>query len=304
MTLGELAPGEIAQRLARARLCITAGPFVLSIRSPIPVVAQAIATLYRDFPIIEDPPFSDFHVDVLPRPGLRRWVRPQAVFGVRGYFATDPFNRPLAAAFFEWGLNACIARRAQQYLIVHAAVVERHGKVTALVGASGSGKSTLCAALTIAGWRLLSDELALIVPGSTTVIPLTRPISLKNDSIAIVQQLDPSATFGPLTRTLRKGVIRHVRPPSTSVERMLEPADLARIVFVQYRPGADTTWTPVAPADAFTNIAAQSMNYGVRGAAAFTHLAGVVEGCTCSSLAYGNLTDAVATLSDERPGRA
>jgi hypothetical protein len=43
-------------------------------------------------------------------------------------------------------------------------VLERGGRALLLPAPSGSGKSTLCAGLAFNGWRLLSDELALLDP--------------------------------------------------------------------------------------------------------------------------------------------
>ena len=65
-------------------------------------------------------------------------------------------------AMFEWGLNWVVANHAHQFAIVHAAAVEKDGRGFIFPGAPGSGKSTLCAALVSRGWRLLSDEMAMI----------------------------------------------------------------------------------------------------------------------------------------------
>lgn len=44
-----------------------------------------------------------------------------------------------------------------------------------LVGTTGAGKSTLCAALCADGWRLLSDEMALIEPDTGRLRGMGRP---------------------------------------------------------------------------------------------------------------------------------
>ena len=51
---------------------------------------------------------------------------------------------------------------AHQYLIIHAAVVEKNGLAAILPAPPGSGKGTLTAGSVLSGWRLLSDELTLI----------------------------------------------------------------------------------------------------------------------------------------------
>ena len=62
----------------------------------------------------------------------------------------------------EWGLNWCVAGHAHQYLMLHAAALERNGRAVILPGDPGAGKSTLTAALMLSGWRLLSDEITLV----------------------------------------------------------------------------------------------------------------------------------------------
>lgn len=79
---------------------------------------------------------------------------------------------------FEWGLNWVVAQNAHQFLVIHAAVVERHGRALIFPGAPGSGKSTLCAALLSRGWRLLSDEMALISRQNGEVTPFFRVLSV------------------------------------------------------------------------------------------------------------------------------
>ncbi len=124
--------------------------------------------------------FADFHVSVVREPGLRRWVRPLIRFHFDGVPSFMPLLATHATASLEWGLNWCVASHCHQYLIVHAAVVERRGVAVVMPAPPGSGKSTLCAALVQCGWRLLSDELGLYDPVSRQVFGMARPINLKN----------------------------------------------------------------------------------------------------------------------------
>ena len=296
MILRQLTTDDIRPRLKHGGLFLQTGPFVVSIRTPIAVLADAITTLYADFPVVDGSPFADFHLEVAPRRGLRRWVRPQATFALGGSLHHDPFRLPLAPAFFEWGFNGCIFRTAHHYLVLHGAVVERDGRALVLLGRTGSGKSTLCAALTISGWRLLSDELTMIVPGTLDVVPLPRPMSLKNDSIAVVRGLAPDVQFGPITRTVRKGLIAHMRPPRESVQRMSERAEASQFLFVRYEAGSPTTWRPIAPGQALIELARQSFNYGILGRRGFEHLALLVDRCPAGTLTYGDVCDVARAL--------
>jgi hypothetical protein len=294
--LHSLSGAEIRRRLNCDRICIRTGPFVLAVRTSIAALADAIATLYADFPVIDNCAFADFHVEVAPQNIWQRCVRRRAHMTVGGYAGEDPVRLRLTPAIFEWGLNYSIAHNVYNYLLLHGAIVEREGRAVVLLGRSGAGKSTLCAALTLAGWRLLSDELTLIVPNSVMAVPIARPISLKNESIDLIRTLAPDATFGPLMATARKGWMRHVRPPTPSVERMDEPARLSRFVFVRHEAGAALKWEPVSPARAFVRVVDQSFSYGVRGNAGFEHLTRLLDECPTSALTYGNVREAATSI--------
>ena len=84
MNLSDLSATEIRRRLRHDRLCLQTGPFVVSIRTPIAPLADAIGTLYADFPVVDDGAFADFRFDVAPRRGLRRFVAAQAIFTTGG----------------------------------------------------------------------------------------------------------------------------------------------------------------------------------------------------------------------------
>src|SRR2546423_11656048 len=120
--------------------------------------------------------FADFQVSLT----ARRWWKPQVLFRFDDTPAFHPLPADQAFPILEWGLNWCVSAHCHQYLIVHAAVLEQGGRALLLQGPPGCGKSTLCAGLASRGWRLLSDELALIDPATAEVAALARPISLKN----------------------------------------------------------------------------------------------------------------------------
>ncbi|MBF0212040.1 MAG: HprK-related kinase A, partial [Magnetococcales bacterium] len=187
MKIGAIPPEQLARRLtSTAGLVWRAGPFRVRLRAEAPEFAASFHRLYAAHHLF-DPPWNevnDFHVALTRSRGLRRWWRPKVHFEADGPsplspFPLSPFPLDHALPLFEWGLNYCIATRAHQYLILHAAVVARGDRALLLPGLPGAGKSTLCAALMLTGWRLLSDEFALVRPDETGAIhPLPRAISL------------------------------------------------------------------------------------------------------------------------------
>ena len=187
MKLSSLPRAELRRRLRQEGLGLNIGPFTIRLNSPLTVVAEGLEQLYGAFTLTSDTDFIDFRVALNAPPGLRRWFRPQVIFSFDGFIPFKPLPQIQAFAMFEWGLNWVIANNAHQYLIIHAAVIERNGVVCILPGTPGSGKSTLCAALVCKGWRLLSDEMALISTATGDIYPVPRPVSLKNQTSEFYQ---------------------------------------------------------------------------------------------------------------------
>ena len=278
-------------------LRLRTGPFVTNIRSPLPAVQRGVALHYAQHPIEPDQAFVDFHVSVGRPLGIRRWVARQAVFR---FDDTQPFA-PLPSAqgfpMLEWGLNWCISNHCHQYLIVHAAVLERGGRALLLPAPSGSGKSTLCAGLALGGgWRLLSDELALIEPVSGYLVPLPRPLSLKNTSIDVIRGFSPRALFGEVVQETVKGRVAHVRPPAEGVLRADERALPAWVVLPRYVPGTGAQLEPLSRARAFMALVDNSFNYNVHGRSGFAAFAKLIDSSDCHNFTYSNLSEAVAAF--------
>jgi HprK-related kinase A len=297
MIVADLAPRDLACRLAGEGLRLRTGPVVSCIESRLARVVDGVALHYADYPLEDPDTFADFHVSVVRASGLRRWARPQVHFQFDGMRAFLPLAADQAFPMLEWGLNWCVSGHCHQYLIVHAAVVERAGFALLLPGPPGSGKSTLCAALVARGWRLLSDELALLDFVTQSVVPLPRPISLKNASIEVIRRFWRDAVLGPPVHDTVKGSVAHTRAPATSVRRANETARPRWIVLPRYREGAAEKLAPLSKATAFMHLADQAFNYDVHGRRGFELLADVISGSDCFEFEYGDLERAVALLS-------
>jgi HprK-related kinase A len=298
--LADLNTPELLDRLAGDGLWLRTGPFTCAIRTTIGSVAEGLRRLYADFPLVEQRQYADFHIALLPKQGIRRWLVPTATFSFDGLFSYEPFALSLAPAYFEWGLNCCISRNVHHLITMHGAVVERAGKAVIVLGDSGAGKSTLCAAMVADGWRLLTDELALVDPHTLEVSPIVRPISLKNRSIDLVRQLCPDAVFGLESYSKRKGRIVHMKPPRESVLRANEKALPTRVLFVDFQPAqTETLWTEIEPAEAHLRVAQQSFNYGLLGETGFDALSRLMVQARCFDFSYGNLPSALNALASD-----
>jgi HprK-related kinase A len=293
LTIAELPRGALAARLAGPGLVLRTGPFASRIRSDIPQLRDGIALLYADYPVA-DTGFADFHLTLRRSGGLRRWLQPQVRFDHDGVAPFKPL--PLAQAFpmFEWVMNWCVSHRAHRYLIIHAAVLALNGRAVILPAPPGSGKSTLCAALVTRGWRLLSDEMTLVRLEDGMLVPLPRPVSLKNASIDVIRAFAPDAVFSPAVDNTNKGTIAHLKPPGESIARAAEPALPAFIVFPRYEAGAATRLTPLPKARAFMQVAENAFNYQVLGADGFVALGRLVDASSQYEFRYSRLEEAVA----------
>ena len=297
LTVASLSRRQLETRLAGPGLLVQTGAFVSRIRSPIRQVADGIALLYGDYPIHGEDGFADFHVGLQHPVGLRRWYQPQVNFDLDGQLPFEPLPEAHAFPMLEWGLNWCVSTRAHAYLMIHAAVVERGGLAAILPAPPGSGKSTLCAALVNRGWRLLSDELALFRPEDGLLVPVPRPVSLKNRSIDVIRGYVADAVLSRPVSNTTKGTVAHLKAPADSVARAHETARPAWIVFPKYEAGTTTSLTPIPRARAFFRVADNAFNYSHMGARGFATLAGAIEGCASYDFRYSNLDEAMAAFA-------
>jgi HprK-related kinase A len=304
LTVANLPRRELAARLGGPGLVLRTGPFSNRIRSDIPHLRDGIALLYADYPVEDAGGFADFHLTLRHAGGIRRWLQPQVHFDHDGLAPFKPL--PLAQAFpmFEWVMNWCVSHRAHSYLIIHAAVLELHGRAVILPAPPGSGKSTLCAALVARGWRLLSDEMTLVRLEDGMLVPLPRPVSLKNASIDVLRAFAPDAVLSPAVDNTNKGTIAHLKPPAASIARAAEPAPPAFIVFPRYEAGAATSLAPLPKARAFMQTAENAFNYQVLGAAGFTALGRLVDASSQYAFRYSRLDEAVALFERLARGEA
>lgn len=304
--LSSLSRRQLGRLLGGEGLAIVIPPFVVRVRSRIPVVAEGLERLYSDHPLVplEGGGFSDFHVAVQP---CRTWFRPLCFFALDGGQPFTPLAQGEAFALFEWGLNWCVTSHCHQWISLHAAVLERGGRAVVLPAPPGAGKSTLCAALMLHGWRLLSDELTLLEPGSGWVMPSPRPISLKNDSIDVIRDRAPGCVLGPVAHDTQKGTVAHLKVLPESLARAGERALPAWVVFPRYERGATLQVQARTKATTVVELARNSFNQHVHGRTGFEALVRLVDACDSFDLRYSQLDQALAwfdTLQPPPTGRA
>lgn len=296
MRVCSLSHAELRQSLQGSGLTLRVGPFTFRILCDIESVAEGLTTLYSDYPLADDDSFMDYTVHIARGAGLRKWLYPQAMFRFDGLEPFAPLPQRQAFPLLEWAMNWCVSTQAHQYLLLHAAVIERAGCAVLMPAPPGSGKSTLCAALISRGWRLLSDELALVSLQDASITPVGRPVSLKNESIALIQKFAPEAVFNRITADTAKGAVTHMKVPTEQLLRINEKARPRWVVFPQYVSGSGPELQARSKANSMLELGRNSFNYMVLGRLGFEALSRVVDACDCYDFRYGRLADAVAVF--------
>ncbi|MBF0147553.1 MAG: HprK-related kinase A [Magnetococcales bacterium] len=298
MNVGQLSPAELAHHLRTRGLRWVIGSFVVQLRANVPQFPQFLSRFYGENQVLPPPwdEIADFHLTLHPSLGLRRFWRPKVYFRLDGNSFFNPFPLNHAPPLFEWGLNMAIAARCNHYLLLHAAVVERNGCALILPGTPGSGKSTLCAALSLRGFRLLSDEFGLFCPKQRMFIPHPRPIGLKNESIDVIRAFDPRASLGQEYPNTRKGTVSYLQPLANSVRHAHLGATPSWIVFPIFNAHAVTSLEQIPSGEAFLRLAANAFNYETMGGTGFDCVAEIVRRSRVMQLRFNHLEEAVSLL--------
>ena len=298
----DLAPDDLRAKLAGDGLGLQLGPFDLNLSLDVPHLVDAWRNLYADFPVLEGERVFSAHIGMKqtrqPLPRSLRRVR----FTVDGRPPHEDMPSVHALAVLEWGINLVVALRFHRFLMLHAAVVERGGRAMLMPAAPGQGKTTLCAALVHRGWRLLSDEFGLVRPESGLLVPMPRPMPLKNESIAVLRAFAPEAVLGPEIANTRKGTVAHVRPPGDSVRRADVEVPAGWLVFPRWQAGAPLSIEPLPRTEAFVRLATNAFNYDTVGMAGFETVRSLVSRSRCFGLVYSDLDAAIAALTSLADG--
>lgn len=301
LTLSSCTSEQLHRSLRDGSFRLYLGQLALKVSSDIPEFIAAFRQLYGDHPVTLGGGEYDFDIAISAPALWRRWLRRNASFEFSGDTPFLPMEVGHAHALFEWGLNWAIASFLHHCLIIHSAVVEWQGKGVLLSAVSGSGKSTLSAELSEQGWRLLSDELALL-DSDLKLIPLARPVSLKNTSIDVIRRRHPTAVVGPLARDTHKGTVAHLKVSAESVGCNLVPAVPKLIVFPKWVENAPLRVEPVGAGQAALRLIDQAFNYSILGAEGFRRLVALVRTTEAWQIEYSSLDearDALETLVAE-----
>lgn len=301
--LAQTALSDIRSALAGAGLWLDCGLFTVRLRSDNRLLPAQIQQVYGAFEFRPRSTWADVHIDIRDQRSLARPFDPELQLSCDGHEPFADGRLPLehfpvthALPFFEWGGNWVFARRFHTHLLLHAGVVERDGLALILPAVPGSGKSTLVAALAHLGWRLLSDEFGAIDPLTGLVWPVLKPIGLKNESIDIIRNFCPQATFGPAFEGTHKGTVAHVAPDAMSVAQRHTPARVGAILMPRWQAGSELVLEPLPGLDHFASLSFNSFNYPILGETGYDAAVRLARTVPAWRMTYSDLRAALRHL--------
>lgn len=280
-------------------LLINSGQYRFRLDSVPDFVRDSLNLMYGDQPHEDRSGPADFQISLRTDSWFRRFVRPQITFYSDQHAPFKPVHRSQALPVLEWGMNWCIAAHDYTRLLVHAAVVEKAGRALIFPAVPGAGKSTLAAYLSLSGWNLYSDEMAIIDLAHGTVAPLFRAVCLKNESINLLQRWFPDAVITRVAKDTRKGDIAHLKAMDWARFQTLEEARVHGIVFPKFQRGANLFVREPDSLSTFRQVCTHAFNYNIIGQAGFRTIAKLVEDTRHYSILYGDLKEVDQYLSAE-----
>lgn len=286
--------GIIRQQISEQGVLIGIGPICTRISIKFPTIRDDFLHLYNGYPFLEGPEITDYYLSIFAKNLYRRYIRPQVAVNTLMNDDFIPLPETMGLLSVEMGMNWQVAFGCKSHILLHAGVVERNGVGVIIPAVSGSGKSTLSAGLAYDGWRFFSDEFGMLDTETGDLYPYPRPISLKNESIAVMKEwVGHDEPFSRQYEGTPKGTICYLRPPISSLENMNKPVKPRVVIHPVYNPAAKPDIKILTKTMAFFRLVRSSANYGDIGEPAFHALAKITDACISCEITYGSLEEGI-----------
>jgi hypothetical protein len=195
----------------------------------------------------------------------------------------------------EWTIaDTAIKRVGSRVPLLHAGAVALHGRALVIPGQSGAGKSTLVAALVASGFAYLADDVTVIEPGGTRLLPFGRAIGLKHGSVSPLVAYYPDLEHRPAGQRFGSTPLWYIVPPAPAWST--EPVPLGAVVLPRFEAGGATTLDPVTRGEAVSDVLPQLFEGRAIAAAGVGQIVALLRQAVCYRLTFGDLPSAVTAL--------
>jgi hypothetical protein len=188
--------------------------------------------------------------------------------------------------------RATVTRSSRSYVLLHGACIAREDRAALIVGPSGAGKSTLTAALMLAGFEYVADEVVAVRVGSATTAAYPKPLKLDGRSRRL------------LARSFRRGV----PIPTTNREVLVAPHEFGAasptgrvvnpelVVMPVVAESATPTVETLSRADVGELLADQCFNFPEWGPGALSTVATIARECAGVRVPVRDLPEATRAI--------
>lgn len=302
-TLGEYDRASIVSALDAGTLEMPLGPFSARIKGCEPSLIDFLYDTYRDVPVgtsLSD--VTDIAINIRPPSVFRKYVRRQVIPDPGFQVPAVPLPSQMSPLAFEMGVNLVVALKCCRLVTFHAGVVANDKGAILVSAGSGGGKSTLVSALMLEGYRLFSDEFALLGMEKPLLSSYPRPVSLKNESIDIVRELTGDEWISPVLSGTPKGKIAYRRARQDDIANVDGDAKTKLILFPSFNTSGEHYASRISSSEAMMRLIPSSTNYHLLGEAAYLSLSKMVEGAEAYEISYGSTEESLTIVRDLAAG--
>jgi serine kinase of HPr protein (carbohydrate metabolism regulator) len=204
------------------------------------------------------------------------------------------------SSIFETGMFVSVLEQAitntaidilGDHLLIHSAVIDHEGTGVMIAGDHGTGKSTLALASLSHGWKILSDEVA-IIGDRIAVKGFPRPLRILPDIVSMY----PSIIPGECPVSVSSDGIAHVHYYCGNGYYKAESV-LEYLLFPVYGKG-ETGIRQIGQSEAMERFLKQGFNFYLHEDRLLRELTGFIKQLTCYEMNYQHSSKAIENLAN------